>query len=138
MAISGTAAGAKNVPGFMSRGPINANLSHAAPVTPNTFSTKAKVVARYERGFATYSYYKHVSAISNPSSGVYCIYPSIALVYSSISPQVTPEWSFSSGFSFVDFWENGAFDCGSNSIEVRTYDTSGNLTELAAFNLSLN
>jgi hypothetical protein len=139
MAFGGSAAGAKNVAGFMSRGPTNAHLPAVPPVTPRTFSNKAKVVARYERGFTTYSYYKNVSAISNPSSGVYCIYPSVPLVYGSISVQITPEWALSLGFSFVDFWETGNFgDCGSNSIEVRTYDTSGNLTEESAFNLSLN
>jgi hypothetical protein len=140
MAIAGSAADAKNMPQFMAKGKINAQLPLRAPLhSPGIFSTRAKVALRYERGFTSFSASKNVSGFSNPASGVYCITPSAALNYATIEPQVTLEWSLSSGFSFVDFWENGAFDCPnpSTQIEVRTYDTSGNPTELSAFVLQI-
>ena len=137
MACVGTAADAKNMPQFMDRGKINATLPLHAPImTP--VRAKAHLIELYERGFTTYSFSKGVSSLSNPATGVYCITPSVSL--SPTKPaQVTLEWSFSSGFSFVDFWENGSFDCpGTTSqVEVRTYDASGNPTENSAFLLQI-
>ena len=138
MVLSGSV-GAKNVPGFMSRGARNAPFLKArSPLTANA-EARASLVLRYERGFTSAWYSKGVSALSNPKTGVYCITP-IRPIKSTSNPQVTLEWSYSYGSSFVDFWENGSFDypSGNGQLEIKTYDTKGNLTEDSAFVVIIN
>jgi hypothetical protein len=108
MVVAGPAANAKNVPGFMSRGASNAHFQPNHSLVPGKTAFKAKLIAQYERGFATFSYYKGVSAISNPSTGVYCITPEVSGNLATARPTVTLEWDWSSGFAFIDFWTNGS------------------------------
>lgn len=107
-------------------------------LTPSkSFTTKARV-AYYYTGGSSDDRSKNVNDFENPSTGVFCILPSISLDLSSVFPIVSLEWGHSTGLSFVAFWQNTAYfsDCPANYAEVKTYDTSSGtpqLTNDAAF-----
>jgi hypothetical protein len=72
----------------------------------------------------------HVSSVTRPFTGTYCIKPSVHLKHSAIYPQVTIEWGTSTGGDMSAYIEGDNFDCGADntSIEVITYTTVSGTT----------
>lgn len=94
------------------------------PIAPHgPFTTKAKVMYGYFRGFIA-DRSKNVSDFQHPSTGIYCIQPSIAVDFNNDTPQTGVEWDWSSGFGLWAFWQDVAdfSDCPAGYLEVKTYD----------------
>jgi hypothetical protein len=67
---------------------------------------------------------KNFSAVTNPSTGIYCLTPSGGVTEAGAAPAVTVEWGSSSGSNLSAYWEDqtgGPFDCPAGQFEVRTY-----------------
>ena len=65
-----------------------------------------------------------VASVTNPSTGVYCIAPSVPINLTGIYPQVTVEWGESAGNALMAFWRDttkGA-ECDTSQLEVMTFD----------------
>jgi hypothetical protein len=85
---------------------------------------------------------RNVDAVTNPSTGIYCITPSAAAgIDTQTDPvHVTVEWGNSSGSLLAAFWYRAAEECGypaGGNLEVRTYDFSGALSDDVAFIVSV-
>jgi hypothetical protein len=99
-----------------------------APET--AFATNAKVAYFYSRGFDA-ARYKNVSAFSNPSTGIYCITPSVSLNLAKIYPMVSIEWGASTGSALLAYWRdtNSSTNCPAGALEVQTYDFNSGTIE---------
>lgn len=98
---------------------------------PTGYTTKAAVAYYYTRGVGDRS--KNVSSFTNPTTGAYCITPSIVLKFSKIYPHVTVEYEDSAGSLLFAYWSNYGPDCPSGSLEVLTVDSTGNFSSDVAF-----
>jgi hypothetical protein len=103
------------------------------------FGTKAKL-ALYYSGFSGIIRSKGVKAVTNPSAGIVCITPSVALNLGGIYPQVSIDWNLSSGSSLLAYTKdtNAFSDCPAGDLEVTTYTFDANgpiLSNNVAFNL---
>jgi hypothetical protein len=103
------------------------------------FTTNAKVAYYYSRGFAT-ARSKNVSHFSNPSTGVYCIKPSVALNFSKIYPLLSIEWGTSDGFALLAYWRDiaSSSDCPAGELEIQTYDFNAGGYPVASGNVSFS
>ncbi len=102
------------------------------------FSTKAKL-ALIQNGEGTINS-KGVNAVTNPSTGLYCVTPASKLNFNAIYPEVTIEWGNSSGEQLLAFWYDQGTDCSATEIEVLTYDFSSGsavLSDNVAFILTV-
>ena len=94
------------------------------------FATNAKVAYFYSRGFLA-ARSKNVSAFSNPSTGIYCITPSVSLNLAKIYPMVSIEWGSSSGSALLAYWRdtNSSTNCPAGALEVQTFDFNSGTVE---------
>lgn len=111
---------------------------HVPP--PNAFGTKAKSAYYYTRGFGI-DRSKNVSDFQHPSTGIYCILPSITLSGDNY-PTVDIEWDTSLGFGLWAYWKDATIfsDCPSGYQEVTTYDLESGtavLTDNVSFDWAL-
>jgi hypothetical protein len=113
-------------------------------LTPKkSFTTKAKVAYSYTRGDGI-DRVKNVSDFQHPSTGIYCLLPSVPLDQTQDFPQVSVEWDNSSGFGLLAYWQDTVefSDCPSGYMEVKTYDmNSGDapvISDNVAFDVSVN
>ena len=98
---------------------------------PTGYTTKAAVAYYYTREGVDRS--KNVSSFTNPTTGAYCITPSIAVKFSKIYPHVTVEYEHSAGSLLWAYWSDSGPDCPSGSLEVLTVDSTGNFSPDVAF-----
>jgi hypothetical protein len=132
VALSGSAFAGHAVPAQPGKSNAHLTLGQHGVAVPGK-RAKYKLAYFYSRGFETSSS-RGVAAFSNPSTGVYCITPSVSLGV--VFPNVTVEWGASYGSTLSAFYENGGFDCGGN-VEVRTYDDSGAVNPNVAFDITI-
>jgi hypothetical protein len=74
------------------------------------------------------------SAVTRPSTGIYCLTPSGGVSQTNAVPSVSVEWGFSSGSNLIAYWREhpAGNSCPNvNDFEVRTYDTTGGNNVLA-------
>jgi hypothetical protein len=94
------------------------------PLTPPAgFGTKAKLALLFSP-FNGLRRSIGVASVTNPTTGVYCITPSVPLNLLGIYPKVTVEWGESAGNAVMAFWRdtsNGA-ECDTSQLEVITFD----------------
>jgi len=114
----------------------------AASAAAAPYTTKSKLALYYTPTFGGIIRSKGVSAVTNPSTGIICITPSVSLNLAAIYPQVGIDWNLSSGFSLLAYTKDtSAFsDCPAGDLEVTTYtfDTTGTvLSNLVAINLEV-
>ncbi len=67
---------------------------------------------------------KNFSAVSNPSTGIYCLTPSGGVTEAGSAPAITVEEINSSGDNLSAFWRDstgGPFECAAGQFEVLTY-----------------
>jgi len=67
---------------------------------------------------------KNFSAVSNPSTGIYCLTPSGGVTEAGTAPSVSVEWGTSSGNNLSAYWESatgGPYDCAAGQFEVETF-----------------
>jgi hypothetical protein len=84
------------------------------------FSTDARV-ALYFGGSIIRSV--HVKSVSHPSTGVFCITPSVPIDFTHIFPIVTVDFTRSSGTGLLVFFRqfvSGQTECSSKEIEIVT------------------
>jgi hypothetical protein len=94
------------------------------PLTQQTgFGTKAKL-ALLLSPFNGVRRSIGVASVTNPSTGVYCIAPSVPINLTGIYPQVTVEWGESAGNALMAFWRDTAkgAECDTSQLEVMTFD----------------
>jgi hypothetical protein len=94
------------------------SISHA---TPDIYSNAQ--VAVFYKSTSGIVRYKHVSTVTRPSIGTYCIHATVPLSPNAIVPIATPEYSGSTvNTMFVYVVDNNA-DCSgdTNTVDVRTY-----------------
>jgi len=128
--------------GKTSNGPASAPAATpGVPAALTAFGTKARVALSYS-GLWGYIRSVGVASVSHPSTGVYCIVPSVALNYGAIYPMVSVEWNGSRGNALLAFWRDTSinhYDCGLNALEVQTFDFDGGglpvLSDNVAFDL---
>jgi len=106
------------------------------------FTTKAKVALYYTPTFGGIIRSKGVAAVTNPSTGIICVTPSVALNLAGVFPQVTIDWNLSSGFSLLAYTKdtNAFSDCPAGDLEVTTYTfdaTGAVLSNLVAIDLQI-
>lgn len=105
-----------------------------AAVPPTAFTTNAKLALSWNPFQGTVRS-KGVKSVSNPSTGVICITPSVSLNISKIYPLVSIEWGESSGNALMAFWRDTSidnFDCGAGLLEVQTFDFNGGGSPVAS------
>jgi len=108
------------------------------PAAPDAgFTTAAKVAYYYGRGIAS-DRKKNVSAFSNPSTGIYCITPSIAINTAKDYPVVSIEWGTSLGYALLAYWYGSAADCPTGALEVQTYDFNAGGYPVVSANVSFD
>ncbi|HTT98364.1 MAG TPA: hypothetical protein VMF58_09965, partial [Rhizomicrobium sp.] len=66
------------------------------------FSTKAKVALLY--GISQIVRSKNVSSLTSPTTGVYCVTPSVKLDFKNLYPHITVERALSVGTAFWAYW----------------------------------
>jgi hypothetical protein len=78
---------------------------------------------------------KNFSAVSNPSTGVYCLSTAVDVTNTPIL--VTVEWGASSGNILSAYVQtsNPAFSCSAGQVEVQTYNPDNTLSNSVAFNV---
>ncbi len=77
---------------------------------------------------------KGFSAVTRPSTGVYCL--ATAVDFSTTPVQATVEWGNSSGNDLSVFARQPSFSCAAGNVEIRTYTMSTQvLTNNVAFNV---
>jgi hypothetical protein len=99
------------------------------------FSTNAAVAYNYGRGGSSWSF--HVKSFTHPSTGVYCIRPSVKLNFAAIYPQVSINLSDSNSNTMLAYWVASADACPAHNLEVETYDFgsgTNTLSDGVAFN----
>jgi hypothetical protein len=100
----------------------------SAPLATGPFTTRAKL-AVFQSAFAFGGTVrsKNVTSVSRIATGVYCVVPAIEVDLTAIYPQLTTEWTLSSGSSGLAYWRNTATSsaCPVGNIEVRTFDFNG-------------
>jgi hypothetical protein len=100
----------------------------AAPLGTIPFTTRAKL-AVFQSAFAFGGTVrsKNVTSVSRIATGVYCVVPAIDVDLAGVYPQLTTEWTLSSGNSGLAYWRNSALTstCPVGHIEVRTFDFNG-------------
>jgi hypothetical protein len=87
------------------------------------FGTKAKLALLYSP-FNGVRRSIGIASVTNPSTGVYCMTPSVPINLLGIYPTVTVEWGESAGNAVMAFWRdtaNGA-ECSTSQLEVMTFD----------------
>ena len=120
-------------------GKIHMDGSH----TPGVFKTKAKVAYNYSRGDGI-DRSKNVSDFQHPSTGIYCILPSVSVDTTQDYPMTGIEWDSSFGFGLFAYWkDNNVFsDCPSGYQEVTTYEVDDGvpptLTDNVAFDFMIH
>ncbi|HVZ90109.1 MAG TPA: hypothetical protein VG843_00545 [Rhizomicrobium sp.] len=111
--------------------------------TPGSFKTKAKVAYNYSRGFGI-DRSKNVSDFQHPSTGIYCILPSVSVDTTQDYPLVSIEWDSSFGSALFAYWKdpNVFSDCPSGYQEVTTYEADDGipvtLTDNVAFDFMIH
>jgi hypothetical protein len=73
----------------------------------------------------------NVKKVTNPSTGIYCVEPSVTLDAYAIYPQVTVDWDRSSGSALLAFVKSQRDDCPKSAVEVTTYDFNSGTIELS-------
>jgi hypothetical protein len=116
----------------------NANAGHLrapASVSPATaFTTNAKLALSWSPFGGTLRS-KGVKSVTNPTTGVICITPSVSLNLAKIYPLVSVEWGESSGNALLAFWRDTSIDnvdCGAGKLEVQTFDFNGGGSPIAS------
>jgi hypothetical protein len=64
---------------------------------------------------------KNFSAVTQPSTGVYCLTPSSGVTEAGSAPAVSIEWGNSSGSNLSAYWDSQPNGCAAGQFEVRTY-----------------
>lgn len=103
------------------------------------FGTRAKVAVLHS-GIVGTVRSKNVTAVSSPSTGIYCITPAVALDLTKTYPSVSVEWGWSSGSSLAAFVRDtgdGFTSCAAGDLEVQTYDLTGTASAAVAFLLQI-
>jgi hypothetical protein len=79
----------------------------SAPLATGPFTTRAKL-AVFQSAFAFGGTVrsKNVTSVSRIATGVYCVVPAIEVDLTAIYPQLTTEWTLSSGSSGLAYWRN--------------------------------
>jgi hypothetical protein len=115
---------------------VNAPYGHRALTVSPLVAAKGSVLLTYSPIYGSPSISIGVGAVSNPSTGVFCVTPKVKISLKA-EPVVTVEWGSSLGNSLLAFWEQGAEDCNAGDIEVRTFDFSSG-PAVAAQNVAFN
>ena len=127
---------ASSVPSFAGSNALDSGaVIRETQVAPAGTATKALVAYFYSRGNSA-PRSKNVNSFTHPSTGIFCIHPSILL--GKIYPLVSVEWNTSLGNSLLAFWKVGATDCASGWFEVTTYDFKGVGTAILSDNVSFD
>jgi hypothetical protein len=83
----------------------------------------------------------NVSSVTNPSTGIFCITPTVAVNAATVYPMLSIEWGDSSGFALLAYWKDTTIftDCSAGQLEVTTYDFNAGgtpvLSQKVAFDL---
>jgi hypothetical protein len=85
------------------------------------YGTKAKLALYYRSGTGILASVG-VAGVYEPSAGVVCVQPSVALDLPNAYPQVTVEWSWSSGFALLSYYTAGSYGCATGELSVYNYD----------------
>src|SRR5437016_919657 len=88
------------------------------------FTTRAKVAYYFSRGGGADTS-KNVAKFTNPSTGVYCITPSVMLGYPDVYPHVTVDWGNSIGNVLFAYILLHSDDCPAGPFEVLPYNDAG-------------
>lgn len=83
---------------------------------------------------------KNVAAVTSPTTGIYCVTPSVARPLTKYQT-VSVEWGWSSGNSLLAMVRDtadGYTSCGADDYEVRTFDLTGNPSSAVAFYFGTN
>ena len=109
------------------------------PLSVRPFMLGQEVAYYYTRGLGT-DRSINVADFQNPSTGIYCIEPSVSVNFSTVEPLVSIEWSESNGFALLAYWENVAVytDCPTGYFEVRTYDFNEGGYPVVSSNVAFN
>jgi hypothetical protein len=113
------------------------NSVQAAPEAG--FGTTAKVAYSYTRGYGTDRKVR-VSKFYSPSTGIYCIAPSVPLNLKAIEPTVSIEWGYSSGYALLAYWIDTSVytNCSTGELEVTTYDFNAGGYPVISSNVAFN
>jgi hypothetical protein len=65
---------------------------------------------------------KGFTAVTRPSTGIFCLTPTAALSKTADTAIVTVEWDNSFGFDLLAFWSKSGVGCSPTQWAVRTYD----------------
>jgi len=113
----------------------SAQASMDAATPRGGFTTKAKLALLY--GFSQTIHSVNVASVTNPSTGVYCITPSVKLNFHNIYPQISVERSLSTnGSAFWAYWvdtTNSPINCTETQLEVITDVLSGTAVQASNF-----
>jgi hypothetical protein len=132
------AAGANELAHYRVEG--RASVHRATPL--NGYETHARVAYLYTRG-EEIDRHKHVDSFQHPSTGVYCIHPSIPVNLSHLFPNVTVEYNYSVATAMLAYFRDvDAFsNCPFGYLEVDTYDFDAGgapvLSNKVAFDITL-
>ncbi len=99
------------------------NAPHVLAAMPPAGGAKGTVLLVYKGLNNTIVFKKGVAAVSNPSTGIYCVTTTVPLPAGAL-PVVTVEWGNSVGNSLLAYWVDSVFDCPAGQIDIRTYDFS--------------
>jgi hypothetical protein len=85
---------------------------------------------------------KGFSGLTHPSTGVFCLMPSLGVSLTGSAFLVSVDWGNSSGSDTLAFGVEGQLDCPADTFEVRTYKLGAtpanpSLSDLVAFNVYL-
>ncbi|MEA2211607.1 MAG: hypothetical protein QOF83_1555 [Solirubrobacteraceae bacterium] len=116
------AAGAKGATG--ASGPAGTARAYAKVFTGGTFDTART---------------KNFSAVTNPSTGIYCLTPS-GVTEAGTAPGVSVDWGSSPGSDNMSaYWDSQPNDCPAGQFEVQTYEfaigTDNTLSNNVAFTI---
>ena len=109
------------------------------PQAETAFATNARVAYFYSRGFDP-ARSKNVASFTNPSTGIYCITPSVLVNLTKDYPMVSIEWGSSLGEALLAFWQNVAVftDCPAGALEVQTWDFNGGGSPVPSANVAFD
>jgi len=107
---------------FPKNGPFNVKKSSFA------------LIADVPSGGTSFTFDKGFASVTHPSTGVYCLTASMPAKY---NPYLRPallaiDYGFSGGSSLMAFLDEND-NCAVNDYEVRTYNTTGGLSNSVAF-----
>jgi hypothetical protein len=74
---------------------------------------------------------KNFTAVTRPSTGVYCLTPAAGVSLATVPVMVTVEWGNSLGFDLLAYPLGAIFNCTAGQLEVRTYQLPSGVATLS-------